>query len=156
MSSVSKKNNAELEKEQKQIKYKPEDLKDTDAEDEFQEGDKKGFRQQVGKPKGAASNGISGSTNASSGSSKPSNEKLEKDQKQIHYKPEDLKDTDAEDEFQEGDRKGFRKNTGKPSESSSPSQGDKKPNDEKMEVGKQMKMAPDEVKDADNKTKSKL
>jgi hypothetical protein len=155
MSSVSKKDNAELTEEQKQIHYKPEDLKDTDAEDEFQEGDKKGFRQQVGKPKGAAGNGIS-SSNASSSSNgvgKPSNEKLEKDQKQIHYKPEDLKDTDAEDEYKEGGEKGFRKQTGKPSKSSS---GDKKPNDEKMEVGKQMKMAPDEVKDADKKTKSKL
>lgn len=110
MASHSKKDNKQLEEEQKQIKYKPEDLMDTDAEAEFQEGDKKGFRQQTGKPANASSSGVG---SKGKGNTPPSNEQLQKEQSQEKLKPEDLKDTDADDEFKEGGKPGFRKQTDK-------------------------------------------
>lgn len=105
-----------------------------------------------------------------SSTTKKSNDELVKEQKQIHHKPEDLMDTDVEEEFKEGDKKGFRKQngddggapsqannkTGKPS--SSTTSGSTAPNKEEMEQGHQMRAPPDEMKDtgAKNGGKSKL
>lgn len=101
------KSNQQLEKEHKSIQQKPEDLKDTDVEDEFKEGGKQGFRKQTGSVATAT-----GSGEAAAATSPPSNKKLENAQKQEKLKPEDLKDTDADDEFKEQGGK-FKKNTGK-------------------------------------------
>ena len=101
------KSNDQLEKEHKQIQQKPEDLKDTDAEDEYKEGGKQGFRKQTG----SVASGT-GSGEAAASTSPPSNKQLESAQKQEKLKPEDLKDTDVEDEFKEQGGK-FKKNNGK-------------------------------------------
>lgn len=98
------KSNEQLEKEHKSIKHTPEELKDTDVEDEFKEGNQKGFRKQTG----TIASG-SGSGEAATSTSPPSPPST-KDEK---MKPEEFKDTDVEDEFKEGEQKGFRKNTGK-------------------------------------------
>ncbi|PWN34571.1 uncharacterized protein FA14DRAFT_171340 [Meira miltonrushii] len=101
------KSNKELEKEHKQIEQKPEDLKDTDVENEYKEGNKQGFRKQTGSVASAT-----GSGEAAAATSPPTNKQLESSQKQESLKPEDLKDTDADDEYKEQGGK-FKKNTGK-------------------------------------------
>lgn len=101
------KSNKELEKEHKQIQQNPEDLKDTDVEDEYKEGGKPGFRKQTGSIATAT-----GSGEAAAATSPPTNQQLKTSQKQGSLKPEDLKDTDADDEYKEQGGK-FRKNTGK-------------------------------------------
>lgn len=149
MSSSSKKSNDELINEQKQIHHKPQDLMDTDAEEEFKEGDKKGFRQQVGKPSDSTTSGSKFSERG-----KPSNEQLEKEQSQMKLKPDELKDTDVEDEFQEGGEKKFRQQKG----NSTSGGGNTAPKKEEMEQGHYMRAPPDEMKDfgAKNGGKSKL
>lgn len=102
------KTNKELEREHKTVEHKPEELKDTDADDEFKEGGKQGFRKQTGNLASAT-----GSGDAAASTSPPSNEELERKQKQKKLRPEELKDTDAEDEYAEQGKQGFRKNTGK-------------------------------------------
>lgn len=102
--------NKELEKEHKQIEHRPEDLKDTDVEEtskatkrqEVMQSDTKDGKQVSGQAMNTAPN-----TKA-----KPSNADLEKEHKKIEHRPEDLKDTDVEDEFKENGGK-FRKNTDK-------------------------------------------
>lgn len=101
------KSNDQLKKEHSEIKHKPEELKDTDVEDEYKEGQKPGFRKQIG----SVATGT-GSGEAASSTSPPTNKQLEQSQKQEKMKPEELKDTDVEDEFKEQDGK-FKKNNGK-------------------------------------------
>lgn len=55
---------------------------------------------------------VSGQAMSSTPNSKPSNEQLTKENKQISHRPEDLKDTDVEDEFKDTGGK-FRKQTDK-------------------------------------------
>lgn len=106
------KSNKELEEEHKKIEHKPEDLKDTDAENEYKEGGKPGFRQNTGvRGPSRGVEALSGSSTSSTG--RPSNEQLERDQKKTEMKPEDLKDTDADDEYKEDGKPGFRKQSTK-------------------------------------------
>ncbi|PWN88333.1 hypothetical protein FA10DRAFT_303307 [Acaromyces ingoldii] len=107
MSSSSRKDNKELESEQKNIKLKPEELKDTDAEDEFKsEGGKfKKQHNQSGSDPSSQSAGIAGGA-------KPTNEDLEKEQKSTKLRPDELMDTDVEEEYK-GEGGKFKKNNGK-------------------------------------------
>jgi hypothetical protein len=93
------------------IHLKPEQLIDTDVEEEFNEEGKKGFRKQTGTT--SEKSDFTKTSKGDKGKPKPSNQQLEQEQSQMKMAPSDLKDTDAEDEFKEGGDKGFRKQTGK-------------------------------------------
>lgn len=108
----SGKSNAELEKEQKATKLRPDELKDTDVEDEWNEGDKKGFRKE-NVDTSTKRGGDENAAQSMKKTPKTTNEQLEKEQSQMHLKPDQLKDTDVEDEYKEKDGGAFRKNSGK-------------------------------------------
>jgi hypothetical protein len=145
------KSNDELTKEQQQIKLRPDELMDTDVEEEWKEGGEKGFRKQSGnapittsskktQTSAAAENDRSKGGRAPSDNEvrnqqrptsdqpkkerapsdnelreqgRPTNDQLQKEQSQTKLRPDELKDTDVEDEYQEKDGGAFRKNSGK-------------------------------------------
>lgn len=102
--------NKELEREHKKVEHRPEDLKDTDAEETAKATKRQGALQTESK-EGKEVSGLAVSS-APNEEPKRSNADLEKENKKIEHRPEDLKDTDVEDEYKEEGGK-FRKNTGK-------------------------------------------